>query len=76
MFSWGRGDHGALGHGDTESSSVPRMIPLFNAMRIVQVSSGLHHVLVLTELDGVFAFGEGVHGKLGVGTSMHCFAGD
>ncbi|TYZ60866.1 hypothetical protein PybrP1_011459 [[Pythium] brassicae (nom. inval.)] len=73
VFSWGRGDHGVLGHGDTESSSLPRVVPLFNAMRVVQVSAGLRHVLVLTELDGVFAFGEGVHGKLGVGTSSLCF---
>lgn len=67
VFSWGRGDHGALGHGDTDSNSMPRVIPLFNALRVVQVAAGLWHVLVLTELDGLFAFGGGVHGKLGVG---------
>lgn len=32
------------------------------------MSAGLHHVLVLTELDGVYAFGDGSNGKLGLGT--------
>lgn len=67
VFSWGCGDHGVLGHGDTESSSLPRMIPFFNSLKVLQLSAGLHHVLVLTEMDGVFAFGDGSHGKLGVG---------
>lgn len=36
-------------------------------MRVTGVSAGLHHVLVLTELDGVYAFGDGSSGKLGMG---------
>ncbi|KAL3667977.1 hypothetical protein V7S43_006853 [Phytophthora oleae] len=67
LFSWGRGDYGILGHGDTESSSVPRVLKIFNSMRVTGVSAGLHHVLVLTELDGVYAFGDGSSGKLGLG---------
>ncbi|DBA03410.1 TPA: LOW QUALITY PROTEIN: hypothetical protein N0F65_002818 [Lagenidium giganteum] len=67
VFSWGRGDRGILGLGDSQSSHTPRIIECFNTMRVQQVSAGLHHVLVLTELDGVYAFGDGAHGKLGVG---------
>jgi len=40
---------------------------MFNTMRVVGVSAGLHHVLVLTELDGIYAFGDGSNGKLGMG---------
>lgn len=43
------------------------MISFFNSLKVLQLSAGLHHVLVLTEMDGVFAFGDGSHGKLGVG---------
>ncbi|OWZ24391.1 Regulator of chromosome condensation (RCC1) [Phytophthora megakarya] len=67
LFSWGRGNFGVLGHGDTESSTVPRLLKIFNSMRVIGVSAGLHHVLVLTELDGVYAFGDGSNGKLGLG---------
>ncbi|EGZ23784.1 hypothetical protein PHYSODRAFT_311023 [Phytophthora sojae] len=67
LVSWGRGDYGVLGHGDTESSATPRVIKIFNSMRVTCVSAGLHHVLVLTELDGVYAFGDGSNGKLGLG---------
>ncbi|KAG2979830.1 hypothetical protein PC118_g11549 [Phytophthora cactorum] len=67
LYSWGRGEHGVLGHGDTESSSVPRVLKIFNSVRVTGVSAGLHHVLVLTELDGVYAFGDGSNGKLGMG---------
>lgn len=68
VLSWGRGDHGILGHGDTESSTVPRIIEMFNSRRVLQVSAGLHHVLVLTDSDGAFAFGHGRYGKLGTGS--------
>ncbi|KAJ8554676.1 hypothetical protein ON010_g9805 [Phytophthora cinnamomi] len=67
VLSWGRGDYGVLGHGDTQSSAAPRVIKIFNSMRVTGVSAGLHHVLVLTELDGVYAFGDGSNGKLGLG---------
>ncbi|KAG6613711.1 Regulator of chromosome condensation (RCC1)-like protein [Phytophthora cinnamomi] len=67
LLSWGRGDYGVLGHGDTQSSAAPRVIKIFNSMRVTGVSAGLHHVLVLTELDGVYAFGDGSNGKLGLG---------
>ncbi|ETI49725.1 hypothetical protein L917_06197 [Phytophthora nicotianae] len=67
LFSWGRGDYGVLGHGDTRSCSVPRVLKIFNSLRVTGVSAGLHHALVLTELDGVYAFGDGSNGKLGMG---------
>ncbi|KUF80016.1 E3 ubiquitin-protein ligase HERC1 [Phytophthora nicotianae] len=71
LFSWGRGDYGVLGHGDTRSCSVPRVLKMFNSLRVTGVSAGLHHALVLTELDGVYAFGDGSNGKLGM-ESYYC----
>ncbi|KAF4137811.1 Regulator of chromosome condensation (RCC1) repeat [Phytophthora infestans] len=74
LFSWGRGDYGVLGHGDAESSSVPRVLKIFNSQRVTGVSAGLHHVLVLTEMDGVYAFGDGSSGKLGLGDTFPRFS--
>lgn len=68
MFSWGRGDRGVLGHGDVKSLKIPRAIEFFNSKRVIQISAGRQHVLVLTQSHGVFAFGDGSHGKLGLGT--------
>jgi alpha-tubulin suppressor-like RCC1 family protein len=36
-------------------------------MKVIEVSAGRHHVLVLTDMDGVFAFGQGSNGQLGLG---------
>uniref|UniRef100_K3WJQ1 Uncharacterized protein n=1 Tax=Globisporangium ultimum (strain ATCC 200006 / CBS 805.95 / DAOM BR144) TaxID=431595 RepID=K3WJQ1_GLOUD len=36
LFSWGRGDCGALGHGDAKTSSLPRSIDFFRSMRVLQ----------------------------------------
>lgn len=72
VFSWGRGDRGVLGHDDTASSSTPRIIRFFDSKRVSKLSAGFQHVLVLTEDDGVFAFGDGSHGKLGTGTGCEC----
>ncbi|KAF4042079.1 Regulator of chromosome condensation (RCC1) repeat [Phytophthora infestans] len=61
-------------HGDAESSSVPRVLKIFNSQRVTGVSAGLHHVLVLTEMDGVYAFGDGSSGKLGLGDTFPRFS--
>lgn len=68
LYSWGRGDMGVLGREARRTESSPGIIDVFTTMRVVEISAGLLHVLVLTEHDGVFAFGDGKHGKLGLGT--------
>ncbi|CAK4108673.1 unnamed protein product [Aphanomyces euteiches] len=67
VFSWGRGDRGVLGHGNNESIAVPRIINTLNYFRVTQIAAGRQHVLALTESNGVFAFGHGSHGQLGLG---------
>jgi alpha-tubulin suppressor-like RCC1 family protein len=56
-----------LGHGDALSSPVPRILRMFDSKRVIEIGAGFQHVLVLTEHDGVYAFGDGSHGKLGLG---------
>ncbi len=70
MFAWGRGDRGVLGLNDITASSTPRIIHTFDRMRVLQIAAGRQHVLVLTDSDGVFAFGEGAHGQLGTGDTQ------
>ncbi|TMW68243.1 hypothetical protein Poli38472_005711 [Pythium oligandrum] len=74
VFSWGRGDHGILGRGDTASSALPQAIDVFNTINVLEISAGFRHVLVLTEADGVFSFGDGTNGKLGHGDTVNRFS--
>jgi alpha-tubulin suppressor-like RCC1 family protein len=56
-----------LGHGDVEYQLTPRVIEALSGMRVVAVSAGCDHSLVLTEAGAVLSFGQGEFGGLGHG---------
>ena len=47
------------------ASLPPAKITMPKDVKVVQISSGLHHTLLLTSLGDVYAFGSNVHGQLG-----------
>lgn len=70
--SWGRNARGALGQGHpttSSHSSVPMRIEALAGLRVLQLEAGLSHVVLRTEMSGVFAFGNGDNGRLGFGGS-------
>lgn len=74
VLSAGGGQHGSLGQGDAVTQlSVLTPIRALEAYRVVAVSAGGHHSLVLTEEGRVFSFGNGLHGRLGHGNEETCF---
>ena len=61
-------DDDYVGYGpDVRLLEVPTPVPVLVGTRVVSVSSGDHHTLVLTEAGAVLSFGVGYRGRLGHG---------
>ncbi|XP_033633807.1 probable E3 ubiquitin-protein ligase HERC1 isoform X2 [Asterias rubens] len=70
IFSWGDGDYGKLGHGNTSTQKYPKVIPgILTSKVVVCVSAGYRHSACVTEDGQLFTWGEGDYGRLGHGDS-------
>ena len=67
MLSFGYGLSDRLGHGDSEDQHTPKVIEALRGEKVVAVSAGRQHSLVLTEAGAVLSFGFGDAGRLGNG---------
>ena len=71
LFTWGRGRHGVLGHGDDERDvELPRLVSA--APRLKQIACGELHCVGLATDGGVFTWGCGLMGALGHGELGTC----
>jgi alpha-tubulin suppressor-like RCC1 family protein len=66
VYSWGQGEGGLLGHGDTKSSATPKLIETFKNMDIVSVVCGGLHTIAVTKEGMCYAWGRGEGGQLGI----------
>jgi len=71
VFSFGMNQGGQLGIGNIKSQNIPQLVTAFQDMRVVQISCGENHSLVLTEEGKVFAFGFNLAGQLGLGNTKN-----
>lgn len=71
VFSFGSGRFGRLDHGDLEDQRTPKVIEALSGERVVAVSAGRSHSLLLTEAGAVLSFGDGGQGRLGHGDEVH-----
>ncbi|XP_028989990.1 X-linked retinitis pigmentosa GTPase regulator-like isoform X2 [Betta splendens] len=68
VYTFGSGQFGQLGHGTfIFESRLPRRVEHFRKGRVGQVSCGENHTAVITDGGLLYTFGDGRHGKLGLG---------
>ena len=71
VMTLGCGDCGRLGHGDEEHQHTPRLVKALRGKKVLQMSAGGEHSLVVLEGGGVVSFGSGENSRLGHGDEEH-----
>lgn len=77
VFTFGFGQHGALGHSDLQPkdekgneaicSLVPRLVDTLASRKVISIAAGANHTVLCTDAGEVFTFGQGSQGQLGHG---------
>ncbi|OXB68701.1 hypothetical protein ASZ78_010293 [Callipepla squamata] len=68
VYTFGLGQYGQLGHGTLLfETSVPKSVKHLRRRKIHNVTCGENHTAVVAENGLMFTFGDGRHGKLGLG---------
>ncbi|XP_011141461.1 E3 ubiquitin-protein ligase HERC2 [Harpegnathos saltator] len=75
LYTWGLGEYGRLGHGDTATQMKPKLVQALSGQRVVQVACGSRdaQTMSLTADGCVYTWGDGDFGKLGRGGSDGCY---
>ncbi|KAL8607282.1 hypothetical protein ACOMHN_047613 [Nucella lapillus] len=71
LYTWGRGNYGRLGHGNSEDQLAPTAVAGLRGHRVVDVACGSGDAQTVAVIDtgAVYSWGDGDYGKLGRGGS-------
>ncbi|KAI8508669.1 E3 ubiquitin-protein ligase herc2, partial [Branchiostoma belcheri] len=73
VYSWGNGDGGRLGHGDTNSREEPTLVRALSGKQlgrhVVHIVCGSTYSAAITADGELFTWGRGNYGRLGHGSS-------
>ncbi|XP_030756884.1 E3 ubiquitin-protein ligase HERC2 [Sitophilus oryzae] len=68
VYSWGNGDAGRLGHGDTLAKDEPTQIEALNGKDIVFIECGATYSAAISNSGTLYTWGRGNYGRLGHGS--------
>ncbi|KAM0855667.1 hypothetical protein ACQ4PT_049609 [Festuca glaucescens] len=69
VYSWGWGDFGRLGHGNSSDVFTPQPVKALQGIQIKQLACGDSHCLAVTMAGEVQSWGRNQNGQLGLGTT-------
>ncbi|KFB50142.1 hypothetical protein ZHAS_00018200 [Anopheles sinensis] len=69
VFSWGNGEGGRLGHGDTIAKEQPTRIAALAERQVTGVFCGASYSAAITANGELYTWGRGTYGRLGHGNS-------
>ncbi|XP_074304705.1 ultraviolet-B receptor UVR8-like [Silene latifolia] len=69
VYSWGWGDFGRLGHGNSSDVFIPQPIMTLNSVKIKQIACGDSHCLAINMNGEVMSWGRNQNGQLGLNTT-------
>ncbi|KAK6486869.1 X-linked retinitis pigmentosa GTPase regulator-like [Huso huso] len=68
VYTFGLGQFGQLGHGTfTFEAALPKAVEHFRKRKVSHIACGENHTAVITDNGLLYTFGDGRHGKLGLG---------
>lgn len=74
VYSFGKNDYGQLGLGHARSVKVPTLVKVAigeSDEKVVDVSCGYYHTVVVTERGKLITWGRNDYGQLGIGSKDH-----
>lgn len=69
VYSWGFGEGGRLGHGDSLPKQQPTKIPTLADKEVRKIYCGSAYSACITQTGSLYTWGRGTYGSLGHGTS-------
>jgi len=75
LLTWGKGEHGRLGHGDENNRTVPTLVKGFvhkglDELPIKMVAVGQYCMMALTRDSNLYAWGRNRYGELGLSSQL------
>lgn len=62
VFGWGLNNHGQLGNGSKENTSLPTLVHGLEGQHVVMMSGGEHHTIAVTAEGKVYCWGRNDEG--------------
>ncbi|CAG4926206.1 unnamed protein product [Colias eurytheme] len=72
VWTWGSGEDGRLGHGDTANRDAPQTVHHLAHHEVVRITAGPACSAVITSRGALYTWGRSAQGRLGHGTIENC----